>query len=43
MSTLLLSGYVLIWPIIVAFVLIFLLRGFLKDWSQSRKDGRPII
>ncbi|HJE57494.1 MAG TPA: putative transporter small subunit [Nocardiopsis listeri] len=43
MSTLLLTGYVLIWPIIVAFVLYFLARGFLKDWSRSRKDGRPII
>ena len=43
MSTLLLTGYVLIWPIIVAFVLFFLLRGFFKDWSRSRKEGRPII
>ena len=43
MTTLVLTAYVLIWPIIVAFVLVFLARGFIKDWRQSRKDGRPII
>lgn len=43
MSTLALTAYVLIWPIIVAFVLFFLARGFFKDWREARKDGRPII
>lgn len=43
MSTLALTAYVLIWPIIVAFVLFFLGRGFFKDWRQARNDGRPII
>lgn len=43
MTTLALTTYVLIWPLIVAFVLYFLGRGFFKDWRQSRKDGRPII
>ena len=43
MSTLALTAYVLIWPVIVAFVLYFLGRGFVKDWLQARKDGRSII
>lgn len=43
MTTLALTAYVLIWPVIVAFVLYFLGRGFFKDWRQSRKEGRPII
>lgn len=43
MTTLALTAYVLIWPVIVAFVLFFLGRGFLKDWSQARKEGRPLV
>ncbi len=43
MSTLVLSAYVLVWPAIVAVVLFFLVRGFLKDWRQAREEGRPII
>lgn len=43
MTTLTLTAYVLIWPLIVAFVLFFLGRGFFKDWRRARKEGRPII
>lgn len=43
MGTVLLTVYVLIWPVIVACVLSFLVRGFIKDWRTSRKEGRSII
>ncbi len=43
METILLTVYVLIWPIIVAGVLWTVCRGFLKDWAESRKAGRSII
>ncbi|WP_403021986.1 putative transporter small subunit [Salinibacterium sp. GXW1014] len=35
--------YMLVWPVIVAGVLFTLVRGFLKDWKESRDAGRPII
>jgi hypothetical protein len=43
MGTVLLTLYVLIWPVIVACVLFFLVYGFVKDWRAARKEGRPII
>lgn len=43
METLLLTIYVLVWPVIVAGTLFALCRGFLKDWLQARRDGQHII
>lgn len=43
MTTLLLTLYVLIWPIVVAGVLFFIARGFLRDWREARREGRPLI
>lgn len=43
MDPILLAIYVLIWPIIVAGVLIVLCAAFFKDWRQARKDGRMIV
>lgn len=43
METILLTVYVLIWPIIVGGVLFTVCRGFFKDWAESRKAGRSII
>ncbi|MEW1980662.1 putative transporter small subunit [Citricoccus sp. NPDC079358] len=43
MTTVLLTVYVLMWPVIVAFVLFFIARGFFRDVSESKKAGRPII
>lgn len=43
MGTLALTAYVLVWPVIVAGVLTFLVRGFFKDWREARSEGRPII
>ncbi|GAA4780111.1 putative transporter small subunit [Citricoccus nitrophenolicus] len=41
--TVALTAYVLMWPVIVAVVLFFIARGFLRDVSESKKAGRPII
>jgi len=43
MKTLMLSTYVLMWPVIVAAVLFVLCRGFIAEWLQARKEGRDII
>ena len=43
METILLTVYVLIWPIIVAGVLWILCSALIKDWSEARKAGRSII
>ena len=38
-----LTLYVLVWPAVVAMVLFFIGRGFLRDWRQARSEGRPLI
>lgn len=43
MTTLFLTLYVLVWPIVVAGVLFFIARGFLRDWREARREGRPLI
>ena len=43
MATFWLTVYVLVWPVIVAGVLVRISRGFFSDWRQSRKEGRSII
>lgn len=43
MGTLTLTVYVLMWPVIVAGVLFFLVGGFIKDWRKARKEGQRII
>ncbi|HJC59272.1 MAG TPA: putative transporter small subunit [Candidatus Dietzia intestinigallinarum] len=43
MSPILLTIYVLMWPVIVAGVLAVLVRGFAKEAAEARRDGVPII
>lgn len=43
METFLLTVYVLMWPIIVGGVLWTVCKGFFKDWSKARREGRSII
>lgn len=43
MSSLALTIYVLIWPVLVAGVLVMLCRGFVKEWLQARRDGEDLI
>lgn len=41
--TVALTIYILMWPVIVAFVLFFIARGFIRDIRESKKAGLPII
>jgi len=43
MSPILLTIYVLMWPVIVAGVLFVLVRGFVREWAESKRDGEAII
>lgn len=43
MSPILLTIYVLIWPVIVAGVLAVLVRGFVKEVAEARRDGVPLV
>jgi hypothetical protein len=43
MTPILLAIYVLIWPLIVAGVLIVLVAAFYRDWRRARKQGRMIV
>lgn len=43
MSAALLTVYVLMFPVIVAGVLVVIAGGFVRDVRKAKKDGRPII
>ena len=43
MTPIFLAIYVLIWPLIVAGVLVVLCRGYYRDWRQARKEGQTLI
>lgn len=43
MNTLILTAYILMWPLIVAGVLFVISRAFLHEWVTARKHGRDII
>lgn len=43
MSTILLTLYLLMWPVIVAAVLFVISRAFLRDWKVSRDEGRDLV
>lgn len=43
MTPILLTAYVLVWPVIVAFVLFYLVRAFHVDWLQAKAENRSMI
>ena len=43
MSSTVLSLYVLAWPVLVAGVLAVLVRAFMREMSEARKAGTPMI
>ncbi|MGO1506795.1 MAG: putative transporter small subunit [Microbacteriaceae bacterium] len=43
METLLLTAYVLMWPIIVIGTLTVIIRAFVKDARAAKREGRQII
>ncbi|GAA3650756.1 putative transporter small subunit [Streptomyces chitinivorans] len=43
MSTIALSAYILMWPVIVAVVLFVISRAFYREWAEARRGGRRLI
>jgi hypothetical protein len=43
MEILMLTAYVLVWPIVVIGVLAVIIRAFVKDARQAKQEGRQII
>ena len=43
MSPIFLAIYVLIWPVIVAGTLAVIVRGFVKEAIEAKREGDPII
>ncbi|HIW67126.1 MAG TPA: putative transporter small subunit [Candidatus Dietzia intestinipullorum] len=43
MTATLLTIYVLMWPVLVAGTLAVIVRGFLKEMIQAKRDGETVI
>lgn len=43
MTTVLLTSYVLVWPVIVAGTLVYIGRAFLTEWREARARGERIV
>ncbi|WP_030421748.1 putative transporter small subunit [Streptomyces sp. SCSIO 75703] len=43
MNTVLLSVYILMWPVLVAVVLFVISRGFFREWAEARRNGQDLI
>lgn len=43
METLILTAYVLIWPVVVVGTLAVIVRAFVKDARKAKREGRQII
>lgn len=43
MTTALLTFYVLMWPVLVAIVLIVIATGFYQDWKEAREQGITMV
>jgi len=42
-ETILLTLYVLVWPVIVLAVMSLLVKGFVADWREARREGRTLL
>ncbi len=43
MTTILLTTYVLVWPVIVAGTLIYITKSFWTEWREARARGERIV
>ncbi|MGH3350578.1 MAG: putative transporter small subunit [Nocardioides sp.] len=43
MESMLLTAYVLVWPLVTGIVLYVISSAFIKEWRQAKRDGRDII
>ncbi|WP_217996708.1 putative transporter small subunit [Nocardioides jensenii] len=43
MESILLTVYVLVWPLLAGIVLFVITAGFVKEWREARREGRDLI
>lgn len=43
MTTVALSAYILMWPVIVAGVLFVISRAFFREWAEARRNGQGMV
>ncbi|EHY88695.1 putative transporter small subunit [Saccharomonospora azurea] len=43
METILVTAYIMVWPLLTAIVLAVLTRGVIKDYRSARKDGTTVV
>ena len=43
MTSLALTLYVLVWPVVVALVMFFIARGFISEWREAKRNGEDLI
>lgn len=43
MSTVVLTLYILAWPVVVFAVMVVIGRAFFTDWREARREGRDLI
>lgn len=43
MEPMILTVYMLMWPVIVAGTLFVIARAFLREWRQSRREDRTMV
>ncbi|ACU98020.1 putative transporter small subunit [Saccharomonospora viridis] len=43
MQTLLITAYILVWPLLTAIVLGVLTHGVIKDYREARKRGTTVV
>ena len=42
-TTILVTAYILVWPIVVAGVLVVILASFLRELATARRDGKGVV
>ncbi|WP_235530191.1 putative transporter small subunit [Nocardioides sp. Root151] len=43
MHSILMTVYVLVWPLLSGIVLFVITSGFIKEWREARREGRDLI
>lgn len=43
MTTVLLTGYILMWPVLVAIIAYVIAHGFFKDLKRARDEGDSVV
>ena len=43
MESILLTAYVLVWPLVAGIVLFVISFAFIREWREAKREGRDII